>query len=218
MKLTDLFLADIEGEAVPTRVVLERVPEGRNHWKPHEKSMPMGYLAALVATIIGWIDMMVKQEGIDFNPPGGQKNKPKEMTTSRELVEALDASVAKARQALANTTDEHLLTSWKYMVGGQVVGEQPRHIAIRDGVLNHLARHSGQLTIYLRLNGVPVPSIYGPSADESTADVVIGNWHCRLTLGQRSDVGFIFRTVSERPVLTTAHECAVLAAPRFRLV
>ena len=166
MKLTDLFLADIEGEAVPTRVVLERVPEGRNHWKPHEKSMPMGYLAALVATIIGWIDMMVKQEGIDFNPPGGQKNKPKEMTTSRELVEALDASVAKARQALANTTDEHLLTSWKYMVSGRVVGEQPRHIAIRDGVLNHLAHHRGQLTIYLRLNGVPVPSIYGPSADE----------------------------------------------------
>jgi len=137
MKLTDLFLADIEREAAPTRRVLERVPEGRNHWKPHEKSMPMGYLAALVATIIGWIDMMVKQEGIDFNPPGGQKNKPKEMTTSRELVEALDASVAKARQALANTTDEHLLTSWKYMVGGRVVGEQPRHIAIRDGVLNH---------------------------------------------------------------------------------
>jgi len=166
MKLTDLFLADIEREAAPTRRVLERVPEGCNDWKPHQKSMPMGYLAALVASIIGWIDMMVKQEGIDFNPPGGQKYKPKEMTTSRELVEALDASVAKARQTLANTTDEHLLTSWKYMVSGRVVGEQPRHIAIRDGVLNHLARHRGQLTIYLRLNGVPVPSIYGPSADE----------------------------------------------------
>lgn len=166
MKMTELFLADIGREAAPTRRGLERVPEGSNDWKPHEKSMPLGYLATLVATIIGWIDMIVKQDGIDFNPPGGPKYKPKEMTTSRELVEALDASVAKAREALASTTDEHLMTLWKYMVAGRVVGEQPRHIAIRDGALNHLAHHRGQLTVYLRLNGVPVPSIYGPSADE----------------------------------------------------
>ncbi len=165
MKLTELLLAELDREAPLTRRALERVPEGRDDWKPHEKSMPLGYLATLVATMPGWIDMMVNQEGIDFNPPGGMK-KPGQSSTNRELLKAFDASVAKGRQALAHTTDEHLMTAWKYMVAGQVVGEQIRHLAIQDGMFLHLAHHRGQLTVYLRLLGVSVPSIYGPSADE----------------------------------------------------
>jgi len=128
--------------------------------------MPMGYLSMLVATMIGWIDTMVNQEGLDFAPKGGSAHKPPELRTSRDLVQALDGAVAKARAALSGTTDEHLMTTWKLFAAGRQVSEQPRHIAIREGVFNHLAHHRGQLTVYLRLNDAPVPSIYGPTADE----------------------------------------------------
>ncbi|HEY3203826.1 MAG TPA: DinB family protein [Thermoanaerobaculia bacterium] len=166
MKLTELLLADLERETAPTRRALERVPDGRYEWKPHEKSMAMGYLSTLVATMPGWVDMMVNQDELDFAPKGGSGYKAPELRTSRELVQSFDGAVAKARAALAGTTDTHLLTSWRLLAGGRVVSEQPRHVAIREGVFLHLAHHRGQLTVYLRLTGAAVPSIYGPSADE----------------------------------------------------
>jgi uncharacterized damage-inducible protein DinB len=166
MKITDFFLAELEREAAGTRRVLERVPEGRNDWKPHAKSMALGYLAALVATMPSWIDFMINQDQLDIQAPDSAKFKPREMSTSRELVQALDESVAKARAALTSTRDEHLMTLWRFVVGGHVASEQPRHIMIQDAVFNHLAHHRGQLTVYLRLNDAPVPAIYGPSADE----------------------------------------------------
>jgi uncharacterized damage-inducible protein DinB len=166
MKMTDFFLAELEREAAGTRRVLERVPEGRNDWKPHAKSMPLGYLAALVATMPSWIDFMINQDELDIRAPESARFKPSEMSTSRELVQVLDESVAKARSALTRTTDEHLMTLWRFVVGGHVASEQPRHIMIQDAVFNHLAHHRGQLTVYLRLNDALVPAIYGPSADE----------------------------------------------------
>lgn len=170
MKMTELFLADLETEAVSTRRVLERVPEGRDDWKPHEKSMALGYLATLVATILGWIDMMVNQDYLDMAPKDAPKFRPKDLKTNRELLAALDESVAKARKALETTTDEHLLTPWKFMVAGNVVTENPRHVMIRDAVFSHLAHHRGQLTVYLRLNRAAVPAIFGPSADDGRFD------------------------------------------------
>jgi len=161
MKMTDLFLAELEREAAVTRRVVERVPDGRYDWKPHEKSMKLGYLAELVARLPSWPVFMIKQDELELT---SYKQEP--LRTSIELVQALDRGVAEAREALANTTDEHLMKSWRMLVGGKVVSEQPRHLALRDGVFNHLAHHRGQLTVYLRLNDVPVPSIYGPSADE----------------------------------------------------
>jgi uncharacterized damage-inducible protein DinB len=166
MKLTDLFLADLEREVPASRRVLERVPDGSYDWKPHPKSMQMGYLSTLVATMPSWIDTMVNQDELDFAPKGGSTYKAPELRTDAQLVQALEESVEKARAALKGTTDEHLLTSWRLLAGGHVVAEMPRHIQIRDGVLNHWAHHRGQLTVYLRLNDVPVPSVYGPSADE----------------------------------------------------
>lgn len=166
MKMTDLFLAELEREAAVTRRTLERVPDGRPDWKPHEKSMSLGRLASLVATLPSWVVTMVNQDELDMNPSGGSYVHPAELRTSRELVEALDDGVAKARAALANTTDEHLMTPWRFLVAGRVVSEQPRYIMLRDAVFNHLAHHRGQLTVYLRLNDASVPSIYGPSADE----------------------------------------------------
>jgi len=163
-KITELLLAELEREAAGTRRALERVPEGRNDWKPHEKSMPLGYLAALVATMPGWIAAMIELDELDVTAAGEYQTRIQ--STNRELLEAFDKALDKGRAALAATTDEHLMTSWKMLAGGHVVSEQPRYVAIRDGALNHLAHHRGQLTVYLRLNDVPVPSLYGPTADE----------------------------------------------------
>lgn len=161
MKLTDLFLGELEREAASTRRALERVPEGHSDWKPHEKSMPLGYLADLVARLLSWTVFMVNQDELELTT-----YKKAQLSTRKELVAALDEGVAAAREALANTTDEHLMKPWRLVVAGKTVYEAPRHIALRDSVFSHLAHHRGQLTVYLRLNGAPVPAIYGPSADE----------------------------------------------------
>ena len=166
MKLTELFLGELDREAVITRRALERVPEGRDEWKPHTKSMPLGRLAGLVATMPGWITMMIERDDHDLNPPGGSGYSQPPLRTPQELVQALDKGVAGARAALESTTEEHLLKPWRLLVAGNVVSEQPRHIMLRDSI-NHLAHHRGQLTVYLPLNDVPVPAIYGPSADDA---------------------------------------------------
>jgi uncharacterized damage-inducible protein DinB len=160
MKLTDLLLAQLEREIPATRKSLERVPEGRPDWKPHPKSMPLGYLSALVATMFGWIAMMVETDHLDL----ATGSRPS-ATTGAERLALFDKSVEEARRALASTTDDHLMKPWQLRVGGKVVDEKPRHVMIAD-TFSHLAHHRAQLTVYLRLNDQPVPSIYGPTADE----------------------------------------------------
>jgi uncharacterized damage-inducible protein DinB len=166
MKLTEFLLSQLERESALSRLALERVPEGHNDWKPHDRSMPMGYLASLVATMPSWIISMVKLDEFDMRSPEAAKFKPLEWRTRGELLAALEAAVAGARDALLTTNDEHLLRPWKFVVGGQVVSENPRHVMIADSVFSHLAHHRGQLTVYLRLNEASVPALYGPSADE----------------------------------------------------
>jgi uncharacterized damage-inducible protein DinB len=165
--IVELFAAQLEREAPISRRVLERVPEGKPDWKPHEKSMALGYLATLVATMPDWIAMMIRQDSLDLRPPGGGGYKPPATNTNRELLAAADGAVAKAREALRGTSDAHLATRWQLLVGGHVVSDTPRHEAIAD-TFTHLAHHRGQLSVYLRLNGAPVPSVYGPSADDRT--------------------------------------------------
>ncbi len=166
MKLTDFFLAELERQAAGTRAAIARVPEGHNDWKPHPKSMALGYLAALVATMPMWIATIVKQDALDFKSPEAAKFKAPEWRKRSELLAALDAGVAQAREALQNTSDEHLLLPWQFKIGEQVVNEGPRHVMIAESVFSHLAHHRGQLTVYLRLNEASVPALYGPSADE----------------------------------------------------
>lgn len=166
MKVSELFSAQLEREAVVTRRALERVPEGRADWKPHEKSMPLGYLSQLVATMPSWMAMQIMQDELDIAPVNAPAYTPPDTGTSRALLAAFDDTVAQAREALRNTTDEHLATSWRLLVAGQVVMESPRQVVIGD-TFTHLAHHRGQLTVYLRLLGVPVPAIYGPSADDA---------------------------------------------------
>jgi uncharacterized damage-inducible protein DinB len=165
MKLTELFIAQLDAEAGRTRGALERIPAGKDDWKPHEKSMPFGRLAGLVARMPSWLSLIVNREELDLNPPGGSNIDQRPLRTGVELVQALDEGVAQARAALTAATDAHLMKPWRLMVSGRVVSEQPRHIVVRD-TFAHLAHHRGQLTVYLRLNDVPVPAIYGPSADD----------------------------------------------------
>ena len=165
MTKTQWFLAELESEAAKSRRVLEQAPEGKRDFKPHERSMEFGYLCELVANIFSWIGMAINMDELDIAPKDGPKHKPAQLNTSAELVAALDKAVAQAREAIQKTTDEHLATKWKLLAGGQVAMEQPRFEVIRDTFL-HSAHHRGQMTVYLRLLGQKVPSVYGPTADD----------------------------------------------------
>jgi uncharacterized damage-inducible protein DinB len=166
VKLTDFFSAQLDREAAITRRALERVPEGKPDWKPHEKSMPLGYLSQLVATMPGWIALEILQDELDLQPKHGGGLVQPDTSTTAALLKAFDDSVAKARQALRGETEEHLLnTRWKLLVSGRVVGDNPRHEVVAD-TFTHLAHHRGQLTVYQRLLEIPVASVYGPTADD----------------------------------------------------
>jgi uncharacterized damage-inducible protein DinB len=165
MDLTELFLTELDREAERSRRTLAQVPEGKHDWKPHDKSMKLGYLAMMVATMPTWIGMMIKQDELDVAPAEGSQFKQEPMNTSAEYVSALDKSLAEGRAALQNTTEDHLKTPWRLLARGKVVQEAARHEMIRD-TINHWAHHRGQMTVYLRLLGATVPAIYGPSADE----------------------------------------------------
>jgi uncharacterized damage-inducible protein DinB len=165
MKMTDWFLAELESEAAKSRRVLEQVPADKRDWKPHERSMALGYLSDLVANILSWAGMAITMDELDIAPKDGPKYKPAPLNTPAELVAALDKAVAQAREALQKTNDAYLETPWRLLAAGQLAFEQPRHQVIRDTFL-HSAHHRGQMTVYLRLLGSKVPSVYGPSADD----------------------------------------------------
>src|SRR5262249_4490664 len=164
MTFTQQFAEELDREAARTRRALAHVPLGRDEWKPHPKSMPLGRLAGLVASMPSWVTLILDQNELDLNPPGGggQDHQP----ATDKLAETLDQFVVKARESLSKTNDDFLMTTkWRLLSGGTVVVETPRHIVLRD-TLNHLAHHRGQLTVYLRLTDQVVPAIYGPSADD----------------------------------------------------
>ena len=165
MTNTQWFLAELDSEAAKSRRVLEQVPADKRGWKPHERSMEFGYLSELVANIFSWVELAISQDELDIAPKDGSSRRPAPLNSSAELVAALDKGVAKAREALQNTTDAHLDTPWRLLAGGHVAFEQPRSQVIRDTFL-HSAHHRGQMTVYLRLLGAKVPSVYGPTADD----------------------------------------------------
>src|SRR5438045_1400795 len=131
MTMTDLLLAELEREAPRTHRALEQVPLGRDDWKPHDKSMPLGRLAGLVASMPSWLPMIIGQDELDLTPPPGRGQYQQPSTD--QLVATLDKHVACARESLSKTTDEFLLTTnWRLKAGGKVVSDAPRHIVIRD--------------------------------------------------------------------------------------
>jgi uncharacterized damage-inducible protein DinB len=164
-RMAEAILDQLEREAPRTRRVLEQVPEGRGDWKPHDKSMPLGALAGLVATMPSWLAMIVHTEDLDLNPPGGSGGPQTPPSTRAELLSAHDKGVAESREALQQVSEDRMRAPWKLLVAGKVVMEDPRHVVLWD-TLMHLSHHRGQLTVYLRLNGATVPSVYGPTADD----------------------------------------------------
>jgi uncharacterized damage-inducible protein DinB len=166
MDLKSYLLKQLESEAAITRKAVSRVPEGHNDFKPHEKSMPLGYLAAMVAGMLGWITLMIEREELNLDDQASQGFRPKIAEKNADLIAMVDAAVASARRSLESTSNEHLLTPWAFKMGGNAVSQDARYLMIANGVFSHLAHHRGQLTVYLRLNEAAVPAMYGPSADE----------------------------------------------------
>ena len=166
MSISQALLPEFDHEMANTRKTLERVPEDKFGWKPHEKSMPMGNLAVHLATLPGWTVQTLQQESLDLAPPGGEPFKLPEAKNTKEVVAMFDQNVADARAALAEATDEQLMKPWSLLMTGKTIFTLPRVAVLRGFVMNHSIHHRAQLGVYLRLNDVPVPSIYGPSADE----------------------------------------------------
>ncbi len=160
--LGKIFLKELEAEAPASRKCLERIPMDLSSWKPHEKSMQLGYLALLVADIPRWIRAAAEIGEVDF-----ATWKQPEMKTTTELVNYFDENMKAAGKALQNTSDKTFSEMFYLKDGGQVLMSSTRGGTIGSSI-NHLVHHRGQLTVYMRLNNIPVPSIYGPSADERT--------------------------------------------------
>lgn len=161
--LGNALIAELEQEAKVTRSVLERIPADKFDWKPHDKSMTFGRLASHVAEMFGWTPATLQHAELDFSK---MDYKPFEPKTTSELVEFLDKHVAEAVETLRNSTDETFMENWTMRNGEQVYFTMPKAAVMRSFVMNHIVHHRGQLSVYLRLNDIPVPSIYGPSADE----------------------------------------------------
>jgi uncharacterized damage-inducible protein DinB len=163
MGLADAFAQELEQEAKTTRRVLERVPSDRLAWKPHDKSMTLGKLAMHVAEVPGHIASWALKDVMEFSAQP-QEHLPQ---STSDLLAAHDASLAQAKQVLQQLGDAGLQQKWEGKAGGQTLLALPKLALIRSVLLNHWIHHRGQLSVYLRLLDVPVPSIYGPSADEA---------------------------------------------------
>jgi len=166
MGLNEVLLPEFDQEMTNTRKTLERVPEDKLGWKPHEKSGTMGWLATHLANIPSWVLSTIEKDSLDLAPGGAPVALPPEAKSRQQILEAFDKNVAAARAAIAGASDAHLGKSWTLLFGGNPVFTLPRVAVLRSFVMNHSIHHRAQLGVYLRLNNVPVPAIYGPSADE----------------------------------------------------
>ena len=166
MAIRDAFLPEFSHEMATARKTLERVPEGKAEWAPHPRSVKMGRLAGHIAELPGLITTALSQGALDFRQPGAPPRVPYVMTTREGLLQMFDKNVAAASAAIAGVSDEALMKTFTLSAGGKVIFALPRLAVLRGFVLNHVIHHRGQLSVYLRLNDVAVPSIYGPSADE----------------------------------------------------
>ncbi|MGH2373411.1 MAG: DinB family protein [Gammaproteobacteria bacterium] len=162
MALIDGLLQELEEEARTTRRVLERVPDNQLTWRPHKKARTLGELALHVASVPGGVAEMAVHSPVQaprFTDPSP--------SSASELIPALNQSIARAKKLLAGMDDATLMTTWRMMQGERELFAIPRVALLRSIMLNHWYHHRGQLTVYLRELGVPIPSIYGPSADEN---------------------------------------------------
>ena len=167
MAISAALLPEFDMETATTRKTLERIADEKFDWRPHEKSTTMGGLGTHLANILTWVEISLSTDSFDVAPEG--KPLRAEPAKSRdEILETFDKNAAAARQAIAEASDEHLMQNWTLLHNGRSVFSIPRVAALRTFVMSHSIHHRGQLSVYLRLNDIPVPSIYGPSADEGS--------------------------------------------------
>jgi uncharacterized damage-inducible protein DinB len=167
MPISKMILPEFDHEMANTRKTLERVPDDKFAWKPHEKSSSLGGLATHLANIPSWTAETFDRDELDLAPPGEPPYRLEEAKSRAELLAAFDKNVASARAALESASDENWQGKWSLLMGGNPIFTLPRKAVMRSFVMNHLIHHRAQLGVYLRLLDVPVPSIYGPSADEA---------------------------------------------------
>jgi uncharacterized damage-inducible protein DinB len=161
MTISEMLLPEFDQEMTNTRKMLDACPESKFDWKPHAKSMTLGRLASHVSEMANWGETVVNQERLDLVPG----TKPFSAATRAELMESFDKNAAAVHKAIAGASDEHMGKVWTFTYAGNVVLAQPRTVVLRSMVMSHLIHHRGQLSVYLRLLDVPVPGMYGPSAD-----------------------------------------------------
>ena len=173
MPMNEALLGEFDQEMANTRKTLERVPDARWDWKPHPKSGTMGWLANHIALFPGWLAHTFVAESLDI-APGGKPIPQPVAHNRRELLANFDEGAAAARAALAKASDEQLLKTWTLLRNGETIFSMPRVAAMRVMIMNHMIHHRAQLGVYFRLNDVPVPGLYGPSADEGTTTATAG--------------------------------------------
>jgi uncharacterized damage-inducible protein DinB len=167
MPVIDALLPEFDNEMANTRRALERIPDEKFDFRPHPKSNTMRWLASHIANIPTWAKMTMESDSFDVQPPAGAATGQTPQASSREeLLAVFDKNVAASRAALAASSDQAMFSPWSLLKGGQTIFTMPRVAVLRGMIMNHLIHHRGQLTVYLRLNDIPVPALYGPSADE----------------------------------------------------
>jgi uncharacterized damage-inducible protein DinB len=165
MSIVENLLPQFDHEMTTTRTLLERLPEAQGTWKPHPKSSSLGELAVHIAGIPAYCQFILQQSELDINPPGGSAFPKKSFTTTAVLLTLFDDSVRTGRAALAAASDAEMLEPWTLKNAGAVIFTMPRVAVYHAMVMSHLIHHRGQMTVYARMNNVPLPSIYGPTAD-----------------------------------------------------
>lgn len=166
MSIAEAILPEFEHEMAGTRKTLERVPDDKLDWKAHPKSNTIGWVAAHLAEIPGWVAGTLEKDSWDINPVGGEPYQSPKAESRQQILEVFDKNVAAARKAISATSDEAFRKQWSLLSGGKALMTMPRIAVIRSFVINHTIHHRAYLCAYLRLNDIPVPALYGPSGDE----------------------------------------------------
>lgn len=167
MPIAQMLLPEFEHEMANTRKALDRIPDDKFSWKPHVKSPTLAWLAGHLSTIPSWVNYTLGADSIDLDPEGGPPPRPPEPRNRAEVLETFDKNVQAAKEKLAATTDDVMMSNWSLLKRGQKLMTLPKAAVVRTWVMNHNIHHRAQLGVYLRLLDVPVPAIYGPSADEA---------------------------------------------------
>ncbi len=168
MSISQALLPEFDQEMANTRKVLERIPDDKLDWKAHPKSNTIGWVSKHLADLPSWATETMKHESLDIDPEGGEPFKFPEAKTRQAMLELFDKNVAEARATLSAASDADYMKSWSLLKRGQKIFAMPRIAVVRSMVMNHSIHHRGHLCVYLRLNNVPVPALYGPSGDEGS--------------------------------------------------